>query len=365
MTAQTPYISFKNLSKSWQGKGGVQDFSLDIQKGDFVALVGPSGCGKSTTLRLIAGLEQADSGQILIDGEDITHRPSAERHLSMVFQSYALFPHMNVQENIEFGLKIRKHDKAERQKRIAYALEVTALLGYEKRKPAELSGGQRQRVALARAIVANHPICLMDEPLSNLDAALRHSVRKDIKKLQQDLGLTVIYVTHDQSEAMSMADQIVLIKDGKIEQAGKPSALYHQPATSFVASFIGTPPMALIQAEALTNLNLTDHATPLKFGIRPQDLKLVTHPGASKLSVTVTGSDYLGNETWISFDHPHATGLCLSVPGEQSYAPGTQLFIDFDRRDLHFFHLTNGQRQRNPFAVNCSSPSHRRNAEER
>jgi sn-glycerol 3-phosphate transport system ATP-binding protein len=194
-----PFVLVESVEKRWNGQLGVEKISLSIPRGSFVALLGPSGCGKSTTLRLLAGLEMPDSGRIVIDGRDVTASPAAERGLSMVFQSYALFPHLDVAENVLFGLKVRRVPRAEQRIKLAQALEMTGLTGLEKRKPGQISGGQRQRVALARAIVAGHPLCLMDEPLSNLDAKLRHSVRRDIKKLQRDLGMTVIYVTHDQT----------------------------------------------------------------------------------------------------------------------------------------------------------------------
>ena len=246
-----PMVVLKDIAKRWNGQLGVEAISLDIPEGSFTALLGPSGCGKSTTLRLLAGLELPDEGTILIDGKDVTTSAASDRNLSMVFQSYALFPHLSVAENVVFGLKVRRVPKQERQEKLHRALEITGLLGYENRKPGELSGGQRQRVALARAIVAGQRLCLMDEPLSNLDAKLRNSVRKDIKKLQRDLGITVIYVTHDQTEAMSMADTVVLMKDGHIQQVGTPNDLYSSPNNTFVAEFVGAPPMALIQSSVL------------------------------------------------------------------------------------------------------------------
>ena len=250
-----PFVQVNNVAKRWNGQLGVQDISLSIPRGSFVALLGPSGCGKSTTLRLLSGLELPDEGTIVIDGNDVTYAAPADRNLSMVFQSYALFPHLNVTENVIFGLKVRKVNAEERKNKLRKALEITGLVGYEDRKPGELSGGQRQRVALARAIVANQPLCLMDEPLSNLDAKLRTSVRKDIKKLQIDLGITVVYVTHDQTEAMSMADIVVLMKDGEIQQAGTPQELYYKPLNTFVAEFVGDPPMALIDASVLPGID--------------------------------------------------------------------------------------------------------------
>src|SRR5512146_2165997 len=212
-----------------------------------LVLLGPSGCGKSTTLRLIAGLEAATAGRIAIGGVDVTDRPPAERRISMVFQSYALFPHLSVAENIVFGLKVRGLPKAEREARLAHVAELVGLSEQLGRKPSQLSGGQRQRVALARAVIAENRICLMDEPLSNLDAQLRHGMRVEIRALQQRLGMTVVYVTHDQVEAMSMADRVVLIREGRIEQEGTPEELYAKPATMFAARFIGTPGMNLVQ----------------------------------------------------------------------------------------------------------------------
>ena len=201
MMSTKPFVVLENVGKQWNGQLGVEGISLEIEEGSFVALLGPSGCGKSTSLRLLAGLEIPDQGKIFIDGADVTTSAASDRNLSMVFQSYALFPHLSVAENVIFGLKVRRVPKAERQEKMERALKITGLEGLEKRKPGELSGGQRQRVALARAIVAGQRLCLMDEPLSNLDAKLRSSVRKDIKKLQRDLGITVVYVTHDQTEA--------------------------------------------------------------------------------------------------------------------------------------------------------------------
>src|SRR5499427_8450996 len=211
-----------------------------------LVLLGPSGCGKSTTLRLIAGLEDVSAGVIRIGGEDVTHRPPAARHLSMVFQSYALFPHLSVAENIVFGLRVRRVPAAERLARLA---RVAGLLGLESllgRKPSQLSGGQQQRVALGRAIIAETPVCLMDEPLSNLDAQLRLDMRREIRALQRTLGITMVYVTHDQIEAMSMADRVILMRAGRIEQDASPAELYEYPANTFVARFIGTPPMNLL-----------------------------------------------------------------------------------------------------------------------
>ena len=336
-----PFVSIQNVAKRWNGQLGVEGITLDIEEGSFVALLGPSGCGKSTSLRLVAGLEIADEGQIFIQGKDVTNSASSDRNLSMVFQSYALFPHLSVAENVIFGLKVRRVSKAERESKMRKALEITGLLGFEKRKPAELSGGQRQRVALARAIVAGQPLCLMDEPLSNLDAKLRSSVRKDIKKLQRDLGITVVYVTHDQSEALSMADKIVLMKDGRIQQVGSPGDLYNFPANTFVAEFIGTPPMALIKAGLLKGINPS-----LTVGVRAESIS-IAKSSDSLLECTISEVEFLGSETQIGLEHNGITGLTVTVPGVSNRCVGEQLHIKFNEKDLHYFNQA-GDRVANP-----------------
>jgi sn-glycerol 3-phosphate transport system ATP-binding protein len=348
MTAQTPFIQIKSVSRVFNGGNGVHDLSIDIPRGSFVVLLGPSGCGKSTTLRLIAGLETADQGTIAIDGKDVTHVAPSKRGLSMVFQSYALFPHLSVAENIIFGLKTRKTGKEEIKTRLAEALKVTGLQGYENRKPAELSGGQRQRVALARAIVAGHPLCLMDEPLSNLDAKLRHSVRKDIRDLQQRLGITVVYVTHDQTEAMSMADIVILMKDGRIEQAGHPADLYLKPATAFAAGFVGSPPMALMPSSALPRELIPTglDRDRLIFGIRPEDLVLTTDTDTKTrgIAATVTGSEFLGAETFVSVAIPGTEGATARLPGQVHIAPGTHVSLSWVGAAAHWFDGEDGRR---------------------
>ena len=255
----------------------------------------------------------------------------------MVFQSYALFPHLSVVENVVFGLKVRRVPKKERQEKLHRALEITGLLGYENRKPGELSGGQRQRVALARAIVAGQRLCLMDEPLSNLDAKLRNSVRKDIKKLQRDLGITVVYVTHDQTEAMSMADTVVLMRDGHIQQVGTPENLYNSPNNTFVAEFVGAPPMALIGTDALSGF---EHGKTI--GVRAENIKIVPK-GEGRLSCTVNESEFLGSETLIGLNHVDAAGLCVLKPGLSMMSEGDQIDITFSDEHLHVFDAA-GQR---------------------
>src|SRR5437867_8827643 len=229
-----------------------------------LVLLGPSGCGKSTTLRLIAGLEQVTGGRITIGGFDVTDLPPAARHITMVFQSYALIPHLSVAENIVFGLRVRRVPAAERVARLSRVADLLGLDGLLARKPSQLSGGHQQRVALGRAIIAETPVCLMDEPLSNLDAQLRLDMRREIRGLQQKLGVTMVYVTHDQTEAMSMADQVILLRDGRVEQNASPAELYARPATAFAARFIGTPPMNLLRLASSPG-----HLV----GVRPEDVR--------------------------------------------------------------------------------------------
>ncbi|MBX3519158.1 MAG: ABC transporter ATP-binding protein [Xanthobacteraceae bacterium] len=341
------FIELQNATKKWAGAVGIDNVSLSIAKGSFVVLLGPSGCGKSTTLRIIAGLEQPDQGRVLIDGRDVTGVPPSGRGISMVFQSYALFPHLNVAENIVFGLKVRGVGRAERDERLETALARTGLKGYELRKPAQLSGGQRQRVALARAIIADHPICLMDEPLSNLDAKLRHSVRQEIRSLQRQLDMTVIYVTHDQTEAMAMADVVVLMKDGKIEQAGSPASLYEEPATAFSASFVGTPPMTLLPAAGVPEALLPQPSQAaakenLILGIRPESVR-VNAGSANGLQGTVQNAEFMGAETFLYADTA-AGPLIARLPGRVTREPGEQISLEWDRGDAVLFDKTSGRR---------------------
>ena len=301
------YIQLKDVSKYWGTTKAVENLNIEIKKGEFVIFLGPSGCGKSTTLRLIAGLEEVSSGQIEIDGTNVNNTDPANRNVSMVFQSYALFPHLNVAENIIFGLKVRKVEKNERNARLVKVAEIVGLEDLLKRKPSELSGGQRQRVALARAIISDNPICLMDEPLSNLDAKLRHQMRVEIRELQKKLGITMIYVTHDQTEAMSMADKIVLMNEGHIVQQGKPKELFENPSHMFTAKFLGNPPMNIIETEHDGESHFINHnggkidfrqdnKKDLVFGLRPEDIK-VSDKG---IKCNVNFLDYQGSETIIN-----------------------------------------------------------------
>ncbi|MEA2119630.1 ABC transporter ATP-binding protein [Halovibrio sp. HP20-50] len=299
-------ICLEGVTKRWGASAAVDDISFDVTPGQFVILLGPSGCGKSTTLRMIAGLEEASDGRIHIGERDVTRLPPGDRGLSMVFQSYALFPHLSVADNIVFGLRSRKVPKDEQRQRLAKVAELVDLTDYLNRKPAQLSGGQRQRVALARSVISEHPICLMDEPLSNLDARLRSDMRREIKALQSRLNMTVIYVTHDQVEAMSMGDRVILMQHGKIVQDGTPDELYNRPASAFAASFIGSPAMNLLPLVASENGAVIEGepSTPVasleaaggQLGIRPEDIELCS-TDAPGVPATVLSDEYLGADT--------------------------------------------------------------------
>src|SRR3954462_413139 len=290
-------VRLAGIAKTWGTSIALENISFSARDGQLVALLGPSGCGKSTTLRLIAGLETATAGAISIAGREVTALPPAKRGVSMVFQSYALFPHLSVAENIMFGLGVRDVPKAERDARLKRAAGILGLDALLERKPSQLSGGQQQRVALGRAIVAETRVCLMDEPLSNLDGQLRIEMRREIRALQRRLGMTLLYVTHDQVEAMTMADQVVLMRGGRIEQDATPAALYEKPATIFAARFVGTPPMNVIPA-ALVPENVA--AVPngrardtLGIGIRPEAAQITSDGGPA----TVAAVEYLGPDT--------------------------------------------------------------------
>ena len=249
-------LELKNIKKSFTpGEDVLDDICLTVARGEFVTLLGSSGCGKTTTLRIVAGLEQTDSGSVWINGQDVTKLPPDKRDVNTVFQNYALFPHMNVAENIGYGLKLRKVPRGEIKKKVAQMLELVQLEGYEKRKPSELSGGQKQRVAIARALVNNPKILLLDEPLGALDLQLRRAMQIELKHLQKKLGITFIYITHDQEEAINMSDRIAVMKDGRIEQIGTPDEIYNHPKTSYVATFVGNANILHGVAESIQGEN--------------------------------------------------------------------------------------------------------------
>ena len=329
-------VRLRNLVKRFEDTVVVEDVSFDIPGGTLTVLLGPSGCGKSTLLRMICGLEDPTVGTVTIGDQDVTRLDAARRGISMVFQSYALFPHLSVAENIVFGLKIRRLTRAEREARCAEAAEMVGLSRLLDRKPAQLSGGQKQRVALARAIVSEQPVCLMDEPLSNLDAKLRATMRDEICALQRRLGLTMVYVTHDQTEAMSMADQIVLLNDGHIEQIGSPADLYEHPATLFAARFIGLPPMNLLASEKVRQGGMAIPETGAPgaawVGVRPEGIRL----GPDGLPATISAVDYLGSETILRLKHDDGETM-VRLPGKASATPGSKVRFGWQPTDVHLF----------------------------
>lgn len=312
-------VQFKKVNKVYSGDAHiVKDFDLEIGSGEFVVFLGPSGCGKSTTLRMLAGLEEITAGEVLIDGEVINDLNPKERNIAMVFQSYALYPHMTVAENIGFSLKMEGKKKADIEKEVNRVAEMLQLTPLMKRKPRALSGGQRQRVAMGRAMVRTPNVFLFDEPLSNLDAKLRNSMRREIKELHKKHRKTTVYVTHDQVEAMTLADKVVILRDGEIEQVGTPYEVYHKPASQFVASFIGTPSMNMVsgqlrQSQGKWNVIVGEQKIDLNksfdqhfdgemvtLGLRPTDIHATQKSGSVGLHVDITNSELLGSTKQIN-----------------------------------------------------------------
>ncbi len=334
-------LEIHELTKTFGQTCAVDRVCFKVDQGSLTVLLGPSGCGKSTVLRLIAGLEAVTSGRIHIGKKEVTFLDPSQRGVSMVFQSYALFPHLNVRDNILFGLRVRKVERTRQQERLEQAVDILGLGGLLDRKPSQLSGGQRQRVALARSIVSRRPVCLMDEPLSNLDARLRADMRREIRSLQQTIGLTMLYVTHDQVEAMTMADQVVLMNQGRIEQAGTPAKLYDRPATTFVATFMGSPPMNLLHltpdqaGKALagnTILPENHFFETSTFGIRPEHICL----GAKGLEAKILSRDYLGSETVFSIGLNDQV-IFAKTPTPPSMGPGQAVGITWAEKHLSYF----------------------------
>ena len=311
-------ITLDHVNKTFGGHPVIPDISLAIEDGEFVVFVGPSGCGKSTLLRLIAGLEDTTSGTIRLDGADMTDAPPARRQLSMVFQSYALYPHMSVYDKIAFPLKMANTDKATIDIKVREAARVLNLTDYLDRKPRALSGGQRQRVAIGRAIVRQPKAFLFDEPLSNLDAALRVNMRLEITELHQQLKTTMIYVTHDQVEAMTMADRIVVLNAGRVEQFGTPLELYRRPANRFVAGFIGSPRMNFIEGADAAGHDA--HA----IGVRPEHFRLSSTEGTWKGKVGV--AEHLGSDTFLHVQ-TDAGLLTVRAPGDHTYEHGDDIYL--------------------------------------
>ena len=321
-------ITLKSVRKSFGEVDVIPSIDLSIEDGEFVVFVGPSGCGKSSLLRLIAGLEDTTSGSIAIDGQDATELPPAKRGLAMVFQSYALYPHMSVKKNIIFPLKMAGMDPAAAEARVANAAKILNLTNYLDRKPGQLSGGQRQRVAIGRAIVREPKAFLFDEPLSNLDAALRVNMRQEISELHQTLKTTMIYVTHDQVEAMTMADKIVVLNAGRIEQVGSPLDLYRSPANTFVAGFIGSPKMNLI-----TGAEAAKHGATT-IGIRPEHLE-ISDEGPWQGIVGL--SEHLGSDTFLKVSVPGLDPITVRAGGELNLHHGDKIGLAPQPGKLHRF----------------------------
>ena len=335
-------VRLVGVSRSWGSVRALDGVSLHVRAGTFCVLLGPSGCGKTTALRIVAGLDQATAGRVEIGGRDVTNLPPAARGVAMVFQSYALFPHLSVRENVVFGLKARGVAREEQTRRLDWAVDILGISALLARKPSQLSGGQQQRVALGRAIVAQAPVCLMDEPLSNLDAQLRAEMRREILDLQRRLGITMLYVTHDQTEAMAMADQVVLLRDGRIEQDAPPDEIYATPATGFAAAFIGTPPMNLLALErgpggmviAGTTAPVLAPAADraVLAGIRPEAL----HLAETGIAVRVGHAEYLGADTVVACTAGEVR-LLARLPGKVALAEGSLAHLAFAPEALHFF----------------------------
>lgn len=357
-------VSIRNLEKSFASVTVLEDISLEVEPGQFVVLLGESGCGKSTLLRLVSGLEEEHEGSIHIAGRDVTHLDPKDRHIAMVFQSYALYPHMSVYDNIAFGMRIRKEDASETRTRVERAAKVLKLEGMLDRRPAQLSGGQRQRVAIGRAMVRDPDVFLFDEPLSNLDAKLRGDMRVEIKRIHRTLGATILYVTHDQIEAMTLADRIVLLNGGRIEQAGTPTELYTDPETLFAARFIGSPeinaiPVDLVpegddvfalHGERRFRLPRRVLRGPLREGrratlaIRPEFLSLETR----RAEAVIEGSPVLlceptGSETFVVLDYEGAD-LRLRVPGLHHFEEGRPLSVGWTLSAAYLFDPETGVR---------------------
>jgi multiple sugar transport system ATP-binding protein len=321
-------ITLSTVRKTFGAVDVIPSLDLEIGNGEFVVFVGPSGCGKSTLLRLIAGLEDTTSGHIAIDGQDATHLPPAKRGLAMVFQSYALYPHMSVRKNILFPLKMASMPVAEAEARMQHAAKILNLTDYLDRRPAQLSGGQRQRVAIGRAIVRQPAAFLFDEPLSNLDAALRVNMRQEISELHQSLKTTMIYVTHDQVEAMTMADKIVVLNAGRIEQVGSPLQLYNAPANTFVAGFIGSPKMNLITGAAAAA------AGAATIGIRPEHLQI---DSAGPWQGVVGLAEHLGSDTFLKVAVAGMDPITLRADGGNTLRHGDKIGLAPMAGKLHRF----------------------------
>ena len=350
-------VILDNVRKEFGKSEVIKDVYINIKEGEFCVFVGPSGCGKSTLLRLIAGLEDPTSGKIKIDNKDVTAVDPANRGVGMVFQNYALYPHMTVEENMSFGLKMNNAPKSEIERKVSEAANILRLNDFRKRKPASLSGGQRQRVAIGRAIVKGSKVFLFDEPLSNLDAELRVEMRIEITRLHKELGATIIYVTHDQTEAMTMANKIVVLRDGVVEQIGKPLELYENPANQFVAGFLGSPRMNFLKGKvigkkisipSLENMRLnrdypsSKAVSEITVGLRPHNIFLKKSKKGPKIEFV----ENLGN---LSINHLKLSNnddLIAESSMTQSFSPQDSVEISFEEKDVFLFDSESGRRLR-------------------
>ncbi len=349
-------VRLRDVRKSFGAVEVIKGVDIDIAEGEFVVFVGPSGCGKSTLLRMIAGLEDITGGTLEIDGKVVNDLPPKDRGIAMVFQTYAIFPHMTVRENVAFGLTIAGAPKAEKDEKVAEAARILQMEHLLDRRPSQLSGGQRQRVAIGRAIVRDPKVFLFDEPLSNLDAALRMDMRMEIGKLHQNLGATMVYVTHDQVEAMTLADKIVVLKDGEVMQVGSPMELYHNPANLFVAGFLGAPSMNFIKVKvrdshadlstvenpSLDPIRVSTKGRSFRAGedailaVRPQYLT-TTDPADGMLHGNVALTERLGSETVVEVALRDGTNIIAALGEDRVLKPGTEIGLSFDESRAHLF----------------------------
>jgi lactose/L-arabinose transport system ATP-binding protein len=351
-------ISLKSIRKRFGSLDVIHGLDLEIEGGDFIVFVGPSGCGKSTLLRMIAGLEDVSDGTIIIDGADVTHAEPAKRGIAMVFQSYALYPHMSVRQNLAYGLRVAGTPKDEIERQVEAAADVLQITKLLDRRPRQLSGGQRQRVAIGRAIVRKPKVFLFDEPLSNLDAELRVSMRIEIAKLHQRLGNTMIYVTHDQTEAMTLADRIVVLRDGRIEQVGSPKEVYEDPDNEFVAGFIGSPRMNFLRGTVKAGGTITcqgadvavpvsatlQDGNPVRVGIRPEHL-FVTTASAATFAVRVDYAEYLGTNGYLYCTTKDGEPIVVELRDAETPEQGAEVHLGFDPVKARLFDAQ-GQRIR-------------------